>query len=172
MKEKYLKPFTKESVFCPHCRAADALSFLKSLSDEQIKMIGNSLYWLYPKYPVDYISKFANNRTSEVDYSFADEFRKDYGLPNKYTSIDKARGARLVRMLKENPKLTAAEFIAEVISYSKGSKLVKERFSYLRHIPNIHKTDEEFKEYCILAEEKGLPKPDRNSRIRPLHEGR
>lgn len=44
------------------------------------------------------------------------------------------------------------------------------RFSYLRHIPNYNKTDEEFKEYCQLTKGVGLPKPDRNSKVRPLHE--
>ena len=44
------------------------------------------------------------------------------------------------------------------------------RFSYLRHIPNYHKTNEEFEEYCEFAKRLGLPKPDRNSKIRPLHE--
>ena len=44
------------------------------------------------------------------------------------------------------------------------------RFSYLRHIPNFYKTDEEFEEYCQFAKRLGLPKPDRNSRVRPLHE--
>lgn len=43
-------------------------------------------------------------------------------------------------------------------------------FSYFRHIPNGRKTDEEFEIYCKMAKEKGLPKPDRNSWIRPLHE--
>lgn len=45
-----------------------------------------------------------------------------------------------------------------------------DRFRWLRHIPNFNKTDEEFKEYCIYAERVGLPKPDRNSKVRPLHE--
>lgn len=45
-----------------------------------------------------------------------------------------------------------------------------EVFFYLRHIPNIKKTDEEFELYCKMAKEKGLPKPDRNSYVRPLHE--
>lgn len=44
------------------------------------------------------------------------------------------------------------------------------RFSYLRHIPNFNKTDEEFEEYCQFAKRLELPKPDRNSKVRPLHE--
>lgn len=44
------------------------------------------------------------------------------------------------------------------------------RFSYLRHIPNFYKTDEEFEEYCQFAKRLGLSKPDRNSKVRPLHE--
>lgn len=43
-------------------------------------------------------------------------------------------------------------------------------FHYFRHIPNARKTDEEFELYCRMAKEKGIPKPDRNSYIRPLHE--
>ena len=55
-----------------------------------------------------------------------------------------------------------------------GEEITKEEkskmFSYFRHIPNAKKTDEEFDLYCKMAEEKGIQKPDRNSRIRPLHE--
>lgn len=45
-----------------------------------------------------------------------------------------------------------------------------DRFRYLRHIPNFNKTDEEFIEYCELAEKVGIPEPNRNSKIRPLYE--
>lgn len=45
-------------------------------------------------------------------------------------------------------------------------------FFYLRHIPNAMKTDAEFNLYCKMAEEVGLPKPDRNSIVRPLNEGK
>lgn len=44
------------------------------------------------------------------------------------------------------------------------------RFGYLRHIPNYYKTDEEFKEYCSFTARLGLPKPNRKSKVRPLHE--
>lgn len=58
----------------------------------------------------------------------------------------------------------------------KGEKISKEEknrmFSYFRHIPNARKTNEEFELYCEMAKEKGIPKPDRNSEIRPLHEKR
>lgn len=47
---------------------------------------------------------------------------------------------------------------------------LKHDFIYLRHIPNIRKTEEEFEIYTKMCEERGYPKPDRNSRIRPLHE--
>lgn len=57
-----------------------------------------------------------------------------------------------------------------------GEELSKEEknelFSYFRHIPNIRKSDEEFELYYKMATEKGLPKPERNSHIRPLHEKR
>ena len=43
-------------------------------------------------------------------------------------------------------------------------------FHYFRHIPNEKKTDKEFELYCIMAKEKGIPKPDRHSLIRTLHE--
>ncbi len=52
------------------------------------------------------------------------------------------------------------------------TKEEQERFFYLRHIPNINKTDKEFDEYCLLANKVGLPKPDRNSKCRPLHENK
>lgn len=51
---------------------------------------------------------------------------------------------------------------------TKGEK--SEMFSYFRHIPNARKTDEEFELYCKIAEEKGIPKPERDSTIRSLHE--
>lgn len=53
------------------------------------------------------------------------------------------------------------------------SENVEERtqvFIYLRHIPNIHKTNEEFELYCEMTKRVGLPTPNRNSGIRPLHE--
>lgn len=43
-------------------------------------------------------------------------------------------------------------------------------FSYLRHIPNARKTENEWNLYCQMAKERGLPRPDRDSKIRPLHE--
>lgn len=55
-----------------------------------------------------------------------------------------------------------------------GEEITKEEksemFSYFRHIANCDKTDEEFELYCKIAEEKGIPKPERDSTIRPLHE--
>ena len=65
--------------------------------------------------------------------------------------------------------------IKELISkVYRGEKITKDEewevFFYLRHIPNIKKTDEEFELYCRMAKEKGIPKPDRNSYIRPSHE--
>lgn len=45
-----------------------------------------------------------------------------------------------------------------------------EMFAYFRHIPNNRKTDEEFELYCKMAKEKGLPMPNRQSNVRPLHE--
>lgn len=56
------------------------------------------------------------------------------------------------------------------MSKKKLSEDELKRFSYLRHIPNYNKNDEEFKEYCQLAKRVGLPKPDRNSKVRLLHE--
>lgn len=57
---------------------------------------------------------------------------------------------------------------------NKGENITKSEknkiFFYLRHIPNMRKTEEEFELYCKMAKEKGLPKPDRNSYVRPLHE--
>ncbi len=45
-----------------------------------------------------------------------------------------------------------------------------DRLNYLRHIPNLNKSKEEFKEYCFFADRIGMPKPNRESKIRPLHE--
>lgn len=44
------------------------------------------------------------------------------------------------------------------------------RFMQYRHIANCDKTDEDFEEYKIMAKRVGLPKPERDSTIRPLHE--
>ena len=55
-----------------------------------------------------------------------------------------------------------------------GDEITKEEksemFRYFRHIPNARKTDEEFELYCKMAKEKGIPDPERDSAIRPLHE--
>ncbi len=65
--------------------------------------------------------------------------------------------------------------IKELISkVYRGEEVTKEElwevFSYLRHIPNIKKTDEEFELYCRMMEEKGKPLPKRNTICRPLEE--
>ena len=44
------------------------------------------------------------------------------------------------------------------------------RFNFLRHTSNFNKSKEDFAEYCTFAERLGMPKPNRNSKIRPLHE--
>lgn len=67
--------------------------------------------------------------------------------------------------------------IKDIISCAyNGEEITKEEksemFSYFRHIPNARKTDEEFELYCKMAEEKGMPRPDRSSVIRPLYEDR
>lgn len=58
----------------------------------------------------------------------------------------------------------------------KGEEISKEEknemFNYFRHIPNARKTDVEFDLYFKMAEEKGIPKPERDSTIRPLNEYR
>lgn len=65
--------------------------------------------------------------------------------------------------------------IKDVIeSAYKGEEISKEEknemFNYFRHIPNARKTDEEFELYCKMAKEKAIPKPERDSTIRPLYE--
>ena len=44
------------------------------------------------------------------------------------------------------------------------------RFKLYRHVPNFQKTESQFFEYCQMAKRIGLPAPERNSKIRPLHE--
>ena len=58
------------------------------------------------------------------------------------------------------------------MSKKKLSEVEFKRFSYLRHIPNFNKTEGEFEEYCQFAKKVGLPKPYRNSKVRPLHENK
>lgn len=77
-------------------------------------------------------------------------------------------------MLKEK-YIKSKQAFRDLISRANNGENITESekgkiFSYLRHIPNIRKTEEEFELYCKMAKEKGLPKPDRNSYVRPLHE--
>lgn len=44
------------------------------------------------------------------------------------------------------------------------------KFDLYRHSANCSKSDEDFEEYCKMAKRVGLPKPERDSTIRPLHE--
>lgn len=44
------------------------------------------------------------------------------------------------------------------------------KFNLYRHIANSDKSDEEFEEYSLMLKRIGLPKPNRNSTKRPLHE--
>lgn len=70
--------------------------------------------------------------------------------------------------------MNKTEYKKLVMRANKGGTITKEEknllFFHFRHIPNARKTDEEFALYCKMAEEKGLPPPDRSSVIRPLHE--
>lgn len=63
--------------------------------------------------------------------------------------------------------------ISENIIINKDNYFTKkewETFNQYRHIANSDKTNKEFEEYCRMAKRIGLPQPDRNSKIRPLHE--
>lgn len=77
-------------------------------------------------------------------------------------------------ILKEKYIKSKQAFRDLILRANNGENITKREkgkiFSYLRHIPNIRKTEEEFELYCKMAKEKGLPKPDRNSYVRPLHE--
>ncbi len=110
IERRFLKPF-EGKVICGHLSKNVAINFLKTLSDDELNLIGNSLYWLFPKYPIDYIVKFANKRREGVDYTFVDDFRNTYNLSDKYTTKDKIIGKRLVAELQKNPNLTATEYI-------------------------------------------------------------
>lgn len=71
------------------------------------------------------------------------------------------------------------EDLLEVFLKSQNKEITKDnyftkeewdKFNVLRHIPNALKTEKQFREYTAFCKRVGLPKPDRASSIRPLHE--
>lgn len=79
-----------------------------------------------------------------------------------------------LKRVKSYWRLLALKIKELVMKAYKGEEISRsdmgEVFFYLRHIPNVRKTKEEFELYCKMAKKHGLPKPDRNSYVRPLHE--
>lgn len=99
IKDKYLEIFfnppnsSDESSFLPR---STIVIFLKTFSDEQITKLGNSIFWLYPQ---KIFKQISNQRNKNIDYSFVDEFRREYNISNKYTIQEKIIGARLRKKL-------------------------------------------------------------------------
>lgn len=46
----------------------------------------------------------------------------------------------------------------------------RKKIDFYSHTSNCSKSGEDFEEYCKMAKRVGLPKPKRDSTIRPLHE--
>lgn len=107
IKDIYLKCFDTEDLPMFAISKKTCISFLKRLNDDDIKKIGNSIFWIFPS---KIFEQKANIRKKEIDYSFVDTFRKDYNIPDKYTTQDKVRGGLLGRLLEKNPDLTVEEF--------------------------------------------------------------
>lgn len=93
---------------------------------------------------------------------------------NYYCRIKLSTKQKKWKKVKLYWRLLALKIKELVMKAYRGEEISRsdmgEVFFYLRHIPNIRKTEEEFELYCKMAKEKGLPKPDRNSYVRPLHE--
>lgn len=81
---------------------------------------------------------------------------------NKVIIFEENKTNLLYKFLKDNT--------IEIDRKNYFTKEELDKFNLYRHISNYDKSDEEFKEYKLMTERIGLPTPDRNSRIRPLHE--
>lgn len=114
IKQRFLKPFNdslqvKAELALSGLDATRCINFLKSATDEQIAKIGWGLLYIYPE---EIRKQFGNRKLNEIDYSFSNDFRETYSLEEKFTSIDKSTGTKLVQLLKKNPELTATEFLS------------------------------------------------------------
>lgn len=95
----------------PNLRAFDletSISFLESASDEDLKRLGHAVLYFTSPPLMQKLSSWYNN---SVDCSFMKEYRDYYGI-SQMTSADKILGSRLIRQLKDNPNLTAKEFLS------------------------------------------------------------
>ncbi|MDS1161630.1 MULTISPECIES: hypothetical protein [Streptococcus] len=114
IKTRFLKPFdnslrVKVDLALSGLDPERCIRFLKSATDKQITEIGWGLLYIYPE---EVRGQFGNKKSSEVDYSFIDDFRKVYSLRESFTSIDKSKGMKLTQLLKKHPNLTATEFLS------------------------------------------------------------
>ncbi len=92
-----------------YCLKVDTcVHFLKSMSDEHIKALGHSIFWIFPQ---KIAKQITNNRIAGEEYDFIDDYRQTYGLSSTFTTDEKIKGIRLFTLLKKHPDLTAEEFI-------------------------------------------------------------
>lgn len=90
------------------------INFLKTMSDEQITRLGNMLAYFFPKKYTEQFLVGNNAITSIEDTTFAEDFRKDYNISNKFEGWERIRANNLFKMLRENPNLTATEYIEKI----------------------------------------------------------
>ena len=104
IKDRFLRPLLeKETVYYKSC-----VDFLKSATDDELKQLGLAIFWLFPP---EIMKQVTNYRSPNVDYSFIDDYVREYGILTEVTSRDKVVGGRLFNTLLDNSTLKAKEFL-------------------------------------------------------------
>ena len=111
IKDKYLEPFYKKNINLDiyiekNIKVEDIINFLKKMDEEDIKKIGNSIAFLYPK---EIMYQFTDDKYAVK--TFANVFRADYKLKDDYNLTVKHIGLALIKNLQKNNNLTPKEFI-------------------------------------------------------------
>ncbi len=90
---------------CKGFKASTCASFIKKLDDD-IKKLGNSIFWLLPKKEFRLVSEGKESNINAL--------KEKYGMNFKYTTKDKAQGLLLIRTLSKNKNVTPKEFIKKL----------------------------------------------------------
>ncbi len=110
IKQKYLDVFDNltpadKSLFADQeCPVEPRITFLKKMTDEEIRLMGNAMYGIFPKRCGEQFF----SRAEET--SFADDFRKEYGIGKKFRPCDRKLVRSLLNSLNNTPELSPEIF--------------------------------------------------------------
>ena len=104
IKDRFLRPLLEDE----KAYYIKGVNFLKSATDDELKRLGLAIFCFFPP---EIMKQITNCRQLNIDYSFIDDYAKEYGISIILTSKDKVMGGRLFNEVLDNPNLTAKEFL-------------------------------------------------------------